>query len=302
MELKQLMVDFLSKTLGKSNEEINGLLFQKADDGALTDELSETAFQSLTELHAAHLASIRDDAGQDQYNEGHKAGKFEALNKAEEEIRKAYGLEGKGKLKELITEAVSKASTLTEDKVQTHPLYVAAFQKWEEEKAALIEEKEKTVSEIKAQVERQQRFSQVAPTIDEALLKAGVSADFLKPAAKKAFLSQFEGKDFEVTETGTYIKGPDGKLMKDALGHPLKLETFVSQAAPEWFPIEKQPGRQSPGNDPTNPPKPAKWTKDNVPKTFKEFEAVYSTLEGQEAKEFVAAFEAANNPAAAEPV
>lgn len=295
MDLKQLMVEFLSKTLGKSNEEIDGLLFKKADDGTLTDEINETAFQELTYAHSAHLASIRDDAGQDQYNEGHKAGKFEALSKAEESIKKAYGLEGKGKLMDLITEAVSKASSLTEDKVQTHPLYVSAIQKLEDEKTALIDEKEKAVSEIKAQVERQQRFSQVAPTIDEALIKAGVSPEYLKPATKKAFLSQFEGSDFDVTETGIYIKGPDGKLKKDELGHPLKLEAFISKTAADWFPIEKQPGRQSPGNDPAAPPTPAKWTKDNVPKTMKEFESVISTLTGQEAIEFADAFYLANN-------
>ncbi len=296
MELKELMLQFLGKTLGKSNEEISGLLFNKADDGTLTDEINEQALISLTELHAAHLDSIRTDSGKSQYDEGHKAGKFEALNKAEEDVRKSYGLEGKGKLVDLVKEAVSKASNLTEDKVQTHPLYVSAIQKLEQEKADILTEKETAINEIRTQVERANRFSQVAPNIDAALLAAGVSADFLKPAAKKAFLAQFDGQDFEITETGTYIKGSDGKLLKDELGHPVKLEAFVSKTAGEWFPIEKQPGRTSPGNDPAPPAKPAKWTKENAPASWKEFEAIYPTLPDAEAKEFMSAYEARHNP------
>jgi hypothetical protein len=117
----------------------------------------------------------------------------------------------------------------------------------------------------------------------------------MKPSAKRAFLAQFEGKDFEVTETGTYIKNADGSLVKDKHSHPIKLEAYVAQDAPNWFDIQKQPGRQSPGNDPTDPPKPTKWTKENVG-DLKSFDAVYNTLSGDEAKEYLAAFEAANNP------
>lgn len=298
MELKSLMTDFLGKTLGKSDAEIADILFKKSDDGTLTDEISETALQSLETAHAEHLASLRDESGKDQYNEGHQKGKFEALSKEEEWLKKAYGLEGKGKLRDLIGEAVQKATAITEDKVQTHPLFVNAKNAWDEEKAALLEAHQQQLTEATTKVERQMRFNQVAPTIDEALIKAGVSADFLKPATKRAFMAQFEGKDFEVTETGTYIKGPDGKLEKDAHGHPVKLEAYISKTAVDWFPIEKQPPRQTPGNDdpPGNPEPSTKWTKENLPKSMEDYEkAYYSIKDPKERSEFASAYEASLN-------
>lgn len=297
MDFQSMMVDFLSKTLGKSNEELTAILFKKADDGTLTDQIADDALSQLESLHQTHLSSVREDAGKDQYNEGHQKGKFEALSKEEEWIKKSFNLQGKGKLRDLIAEAIQAGSNLTEDKVQTHPLFVNAKTAWEEEKAQLIEAHTAQLSEATTKVERQMRFNQVSPVIDEALVKAGVSPEFLKPAAKRAFLSQFEGKDFEITETGIYIKGPDGKLEKDANQHPVKLDAFVGKAASEWFPIEKQPARQAPGADPADPAKPAtKWTKENAPKTQKEFDAIYQTLEGEEARELTRAYLDARAP------
>ena len=290
-------MDFLSKTLGKTNEELTALLFQKADDGMLTDQISNDALSQLESLHQMHLQSLQEDAGKDQYNEGHQKGKFEALSKEEEWLKKSFNLQGKGKLRDLIAEAIQASANLTEDKVQTHPLHVNAKTAWEEERAQLIEAHQSQLSEATTKVERQMRFNQVSPVIDDALLKAGVPQDFLKPAAKRAFLSQFEGKDFEVTDTGIYIKNPDGKLEKDAHGHPVKLDSYVSRVASEWFPIEKQPTRQAPGNDPVDPSKPAtKWTKESAPKTQREFDAIYSTLDGEEARELTRAFLDAHAP------
>lgn len=292
-----MMLTLLSKTLGKSNEEISAILYKKADDGTQTDEISETALETLESLHAEHLAAAPADLLKAEFNKGHNAGKFEALNKAEEDMRKVYNLDGKGKLKDLVAEAISKATKdgNSEDKILTSPLYVSKVAEYEDKIAAIQTESEAKVTEATQKAERQMRFNTVLPTLDSALAAAGVDTANMKPAVKRAFLSQFEGKDFEILETGTFVKNADGTLQKDKHGHPIKLEAFVSQEAPNWFPIEKQPGRQTPGNEGGDPPKPTKWTKDNVPDQ-NGFEAVYGTLSGAEQSEFLAAFEAKNNP------
>jgi len=209
----------------------------------------------------------------------------------------SYGLEGKGKLKDLVAEAVKKSASAesTEDKILTSPLYVSKIAEYEEKIAAVQAESEAKVIEATQKAERQMRFNTVLPTLDSALAAAGVDIANMKPGVKRAFMAQFEGKDFEIQETGTYIKNPDGTLMKDKHGHPIKLEAYVSQDAPNWFDTSKQPPRQSPGNDPTDPPKPIKWTKENVG-DIKTFDSIYYNLSGDEAKEYLAAFEAANNP------
>lgn len=300
MELKELMLKFLAATLGKSNEEVEAILFKKADDGALTDEISETAFETLEELHAKHLSDAPQDRIKAAYDEGHGKGKFEALSKAEEDLRKVYGIESKGNLKTLIAEAVAKATKdgATDDKILTSQLYLSKVSEYEEKFEALRTESEAKIAEATGRAERQMRFNTIMPKIDAALAGAGVDLATVRPATKAAFAAQFEGRDFDIQETGIYIKNADGSLIKDKHGHPVKLESFIASEAPNWFDIAKQPPRQNPGNDHNDPQKPGKWNKDNVPKTAKEFEAIYSTLAGDEAKEFVAAFDAANRPQA----
>lgn len=299
MDIQTMMLKFLTATLGKSNEEISAILYKKADDGTLTDEISETAFETLETLHAEHLASAPSDRLKAEFDKGHNAGKFEALSKAEEDMRKAYGLESKGKLKDLVAEAISKATKdgSTDDKILTSPIYVSKVTEYEEKIAAIQAESEAKVLEATQKAERQMRFNTIIPALDSALANAGVDTANMKPAAKRAFLAQFEGKDFEILETGTFVKNQDGSLQKDKHGHPIKLEAFVAQEAPNWFDIAKQPGRQTPGNEGGEPPKTTKWTTENVPKGMKNFETAYAAIEdAAERKEFIAAFEAANNP------
>ena len=116
------MLKFLTATLGKSNEEISAILYKKADDGTQTDEISETAFETLETLHAEHLAAAPSDRLKAEFDKGHNAGKFEALSKQEEYIRKTYGVTG-NKFDDLISEVAKKAANpeALEDKILTHP-------------------------------------------------------------------------------------------------------------------------------------------------------------------------------------
>lgn len=295
MDYKQILTDYLTKTLGKSDAEISDILFKKADDGTLTDELSETAFEQLTEAHAQHIADAPSDLLTAKYNEGHKKGKFEALSQEEAYLKKTYGVEG-ANIRDIVAKAAAKSAVLKEDEVATHPLFLQQKQDLEAQILAAKESAEQEVAKIRGEIEKQTRFTTVLPKIEAALIEAGVNMETLRPNAKQAFLAQFNNADFEIKETGVFLKAEDGSLKKDAHGNPIKIEAFVKSAAPDWFPIEKQPGRQSPGNDPTNPAKASKWTKDNVPKDVKGFEALYHTLEASEQGEFLAAFEEANNP------
>ena len=110
MELKQLTIQTLAKFLGKSPESVSELLFKKSDDGTgLTDELNEDAMAQLEAIHADHIKGTGAEALDAKYNEGHKAGKFEALSKAEDELRKQFGVEGKT-LKDVTAAIAAKAA------------------------------------------------------------------------------------------------------------------------------------------------------------------------------------------------
>ncbi len=301
MEFQTMMMQFLAATLGKSNEEITAILFKKGNDGAFTDEMNDDAFETLENLHSEHLKAAPADLLKAEYDKGHNAGKFEALSKEEEFLKKTYGLEGKGKMRDLIAEAIGKAQKdgNSEDKILTSPLYVSKVAELQEQIEQIKEQSAKEIQAATTRVERQMRFTNVLPTFDSALEAAGVNLQGVRPNAKKAFLDQYRDKDFEFAETGTYIKGEDGNLLKDKHGHPIKLEAHVAQEAANWFEIQKQPGRQSPGNDPTNPPKPAgAWTPEKVKgMKIEAFKAQYDQIQDPaERNDFMSAFEAANNP------
>ena len=178
-----MMMQFLAATLGKSNEEITAILFKKGDDGSLTDQINEDAFETLENLHSEHLKAAPADLLKAEYDKGHNAGKFEALSKEEEFIKKTYRLEGK-----------AQKDGTSEDKILTSPLYVSKVAELTEQIEQIKDQSAKEVQAATAKAERQMRFNTIMPNIDTALSNAGVDIKALRPNAKKAFLAEFDGE------------------------------------------------------------------------------------------------------------
>ena len=300
MELKQLTIQTLAKFLGKSPESVTELLFKKSDDGTgLTDELNEDAMAQLEAIHADHIKGTGAEALEAKYNEGHKAGKFEALSKAEDELRKQFGVEGKT-LKDVTAAIAAKAAQEagTEDKVLTHPAYMSLKTNSEAEREAIKAEYEAKLKAVEQQVAKRDAFNRHLAKIDAAILEAGAVMP-KNPAAqatlRNLFLKQYDDYDLDEKETGVYLKGKDGALLKDKHGHPITIEQFTKEAVPSYFDIATQEQRQSPGNDPGQPGQPAKWTKETLPKSLDEFNAAYGKItDPKEQTAFAAAYMEAN--------
>ena len=167
MDYKQILTDYLTKTLGKSDAEILDLLYKKSDDGTLTEELSETALEQLEQAHAQHIQTVPSDELKKQFDEGHKKGKFEALSQEEEYIKKTYGVEGKG-IRDMVAKAAQKSATLKEDDVLTHPLFIQTKTDLEAQIVAAKEAAENEVASVKGQIEKGARFNQALPKIEAA--------------------------------------------------------------------------------------------------------------------------------------
>lgn len=297
MTIQQTLIDYLSKTLGKSNESISELLFKKSDGGTLTDEINEDALESLEALHAQHVTTADAEALKLEYDKGHKQGKFEGLSKVEADLKKTFNVDGKN-INEIAANIAKKSSedAGTDDKVLTHPLYIKLKSESNDSIQAVKAEYETKLTEVSTKAERQARFSANLSKIEQAMQEAGVVLPKNPAAAskiKEAFLAEFSGFDFDGQETGTYLKDAEGKLVKDKHGHPVTVEAFTKQKVAEWFDIEKQPARQTPGADPANPANPpSKWTKDNLPKTPDEYEkAYYATTDPAERTELTKLFQ-----------
>lgn len=266
MNHKQILTDYLSKTLGKTDDEIATILTKLDADGKPTDEPADNALESILNLHAEHISKAGAEVSKAEQDRIHKEAKFQALSQAEEKIRKDYGVEGKT-LADLVSNVAKNATAKagSEDSVIIHPLYLKLKSEKEDEIATIKAQADADIQTAKAGAEKQLRFNTTVPEIEDALRKAGVSLDTMKPAARKAYMAQFEGMDFEKTENGTFIKDAAGALLKDKHQNPLKLESFVAQDAPNWFDIPLQPARQTPGVDnPGTSPLSTEWAK-NIP-------------------------------------
>ena len=296
--MKEVTIQALAKILGLTTDRVSEILFKKSDDGSLTDEINEDALSQIEQLHAEHIQKSGSETLQAEYDKGHKAGKHEALSKVEEDLRKKYGVEGKT-ISDVAANIAAKAAqdAGTEDKVLTHPAYLNLKTSSEAQIEALKNDYESKFNTLKSETERKERFNSKVAVIEAAMQEAGAVLPKNPNASanlRKIFFDHFQTFDFEDKETGTYLKGADGALLKDKHGHPITLDAYAKSKAAEYFDIEVQPDRKSPGNDP-NPPAPTKWTKDNLPKNASDFEtAYYAITDPKERAEFSKAFEAAN--------
>ncbi len=278
MTALQKLLNTLAKFQGVTPESITERLFKTTEDGAPTEELVDDAEEILSDMDAERIGKLTAEVPKAKKDEIHKEATFQAKSKAQAKFQQFYGVEGKD-LDEVVANAIKKASTVTEDTILTSPQYKAALSERDEKIAALQADKETAVAEVTARFERQSRFTQNLSKIEAAMSDLGVVMPANSTAAatlKREFLKQFDAFDFDERETGTYLKDGNGELVKDKHQNPVTLESFVRTKAPEWFDIQKQPARQTPGLENGNDPKPAtKWTKDNVPSTKQEFSALY---------------------------
>ena len=297
MDYKQILTDYLSKTLGKTDAEITAILHKKADDGTLTEEISDSALSELEAAHAEHIEAAPTDKLKAEYNRGHKEGTFSAKSKAQERIEKIHGIKAKT-LEEaedlLATKAAQDAST--EDKVKTHPVHLNAIAALEAQLEKERAESEAKIQEISTTAARKERFSSSLQKIEAAMAEAGVVMPVNPTAAatlKRVFLEQIQAYDIDLQETGTYLKRADGTLEKDKHGNPVKLESYVKEKAAEYFDIQKQPERRSPGNDnPGDNPPAAKW-RESIPAESSKVDEWLQTVPAAEQGEAMKAFQTA---------
>ena len=60
--MNELFLAYWSKTLNMDNDRLAELLYKKADDGTLTDQISESALTALLEADAVRVKSLREGA------------------------------------------------------------------------------------------------------------------------------------------------------------------------------------------------------------------------------------------------
>lgn len=294
------LLTYLHKTQGRDLQSLSETLLKKTADGTPTDELEDNALELALGMNVEYLANQNHEIPKAEYDKIHKAAKADTLAKVEEWLKTTHGVDGKG-WQEMITNfGVKSAKTaLSDDAWEIDPRTAkeraaakAAIEQLQAENAA-------NLLKVETEAQRKERFKNNLSKIETAMAAAGVvlpSNPEVAANQKADFFKLFEQYDFEEKETGTYLKAGEGfsEYVKDGHQIPVKLEDYVTSLAAKKFDIQKQPARQSPGNDAQGtPPAPStEWSEKNLPKTTDEFNAAYYKMPaGEERTKFAVAFE-----------
>lgn len=231
-----------------------GVASLKEEDGSWKDE----AIDLLTQKDAERVATLRGDIDRVK-TERYSQGKREALEALEKELRDEFGVKatdarGKDLIKAIIAAKVQGATTLTEEQVKTHPLYL----KIEEEYGKVpktIEEREKAIEEkLRAEWKAERDLSHVLDRARSVFkgMNPILSKDETKAAAQMTLLDNFlkahkynltVDKDGQVSDI-VVLKADGSGRLEDAHGHPVKFEALVKEGASKFYDFSEDEGRR----------------------------------------------------------
>ena len=301
MNEKEILTAFLAATLNLPTERIAETLYKKSDDGTITEDIQENALDALKALDKERVSKLKPDTKL-FFDNGYKKAQAEVSADWEKKIREKSGVDADITGEELLTvafEKVSKSPKLDDDKVKTHPLFLALEKKAIEDLKAAKAEGQTALDTFKKEQETTTRRAMAQSKAKDILLgMKPVLEDDQKIADRriKYFLQEFAGLDYEVMEDGSLVPIRDGKRLENEHAHPVDFETLVKNIAGESFKFQVQDPKGNGGN--ANPPGQAQPRNVTAPKTKADFETAYfAETDPEKRRELAKAFEAAQRPA-----
>lgn len=249
--MKDILLGFLSRTLNRPVDEVARLVYKVADD-QITDEPNEDALQVLLNLDAERVSGLK---GPDRFDEGHKAGKSEALLQLEKKLRAQHSIQDP-ELKglDLINAIVAKAAKAEGDvdKIKTSEHYLALERQMREQLEATENDWKTKYADLEIRQAKQERWMSTAAQVEQHFAELGIVLPTNPTAAarqKADFLTLIkEGYDFQVVDGQTVILDRDGKRVENAQRHPLGVKELVAQLAAERFDFAAQQPAGNAGN------------------------------------------------------
>jgi len=257
--MEEILLGFASKALNLDGEQLSSLLYKADGEGKPTKDYNENALPELLRLHAAHIDTVRgkvDDKA--AFDRGHGAGKKEALEKFEKEVRQAFGIETDAKGLDLVRFAASSfaKNETSPDKIKLPPEFLAAESRWRDEMQKSVGEWQGKYKELEGMTARQRKLSEYMPKIEAQFSSLNPVLPTAPDAAafqKQQFLAAFETFDF-VSESGKDYVIKDGKRLENAQGHPLTLAEVVRGEAAKRFDFAVQNDKGAAANRNTGTP------------------------------------------------
>lgn len=261
MELIKIMLQYLAKQHGISEEAAAELLFEQSEDGKVDQtKLKTDILSSLIAKDKERVTALKTPEGDktEIYNRAFADAKKEILPKVEKKLAEKYGIEGKDfKLDDLVDKIVAKqletnGNKIDNDSVKKHPAYLALERAKTEEATALKTEHETKLLDIQNGYSRKEtlqtvrsevlsRFVNLNPVLSKDAVKANNS--------KERFVNQFNEFEYELQTDGGYLITQNGKRLEDGHGNAKTLDMLVNETASKEFDFVVQDKRGSTGND-----------------------------------------------------
>jgi len=296
MNEKEILIALLSKAYNMDNERVADVLYKKTDDGKATEELSESALQSLLDIDVQRAAKLKEDAKK-RFDDGHKKGTSETASKWEKMLREKFAVDGEGEsILEALAEKIEKGGKggeLAEDAVKRHKLFRELELAAQQREEAARKEGAEALEAYKLETTKGVRRSQAEAKAREILLaqKPVLEDDpTIAETRIKDFLRDLQEFDFD--ENLNPLKG--GETYKNQHGHIVQFESLAKEIAARRFKFQVSDPKGNGGNK--NEPGAGGGKKAaGTPKNEEELWTAYNAAEtAEEKKAVLEAWEAAN--------
>lgn len=303
MDEKNILLAFLAKQFGMTEDAAADLLYTKSEEDDTKSVLKKDALNDLLAKDAERVKKLKTVATDKTaiYDEAYADAKKKVLAKAEKSLAKKYGIEGENfKLDTLVQDIVTKQTEglkgdkLDEDAVKKHPTYLALERAKTEEAETLKTQHEEAVKKIQTEYARTETLGNVKGKVLSLFdgLKPVLSKDATRAVNQRTdFADRFGNYNYEKDGDRYLVLDAEGKRMEDAHGNPVYLDKFVQNEAAKLYDFQVQNPKGSAGNGDGSTGGGSGTT--NIPKSEDEYNmAILEATTTEERETITAAYEA----------
>ena len=252
---RHILTSILTKTLGKTEDEVLEILYEKDDDGELV--LNESADGIIIDMDASRVKKIREEIGQNnekKFNDFAKKTKSEVLTKLEKELKDQYGVDSDKTGVDLIAEIVEASkdggTDITEESLKTNPIFIKLEKGIRDEYQEKYDELNVEFENYKGVVAKEKRMSAIRSKAMTVLTDLNPVLSENQSVANNQvadFMARLDGYEYDIVDDVIIVMS-DGERIEDGHGHPLSFDSFIKGEAEKRFDFAEQGDRRSAGN------------------------------------------------------
>ncbi len=248
MDLKELLIAYLGKSLNRPAEQLADLLFETSDEG---ETLKGDALNALLALDAERVQKIKPDTKQ-YFDNGYKKAQSEVMERVEKSLRERFNVDTDKQLTgDALLDAIN-AAMATEgtkpDKIKTSAEYLALEREMRKQIEDLRSQHTAEIENIRLEAKREQTWAQVSGKIRELVRKHnGLNQDAITDGMVDLLAAQFREYDYQI-DGEDFLPLKEGNRVEDAHGHARRLAELVKERAEALLPRIAQQPAGSAGN------------------------------------------------------